>query len=100
VSHQTHLDPQAILFDLVLIIEDITRDWELSFSGGITPQTDLILDLTFQSIDVVQLMVAIEEKWGRRNLQFEKFFMVDGQHVDELRVKQIVDFLCEQLSEN
>jgi acyl carrier protein len=93
-----HLDKDGILQELILILQDMTSDWDLEFSGGITPETGLISDLTFQSIDMVQLLVAIEERFNHRNFPFEKMLMTDGHYVDELRVKEVVDFLCDQLN--
>ena len=96
-SARQALDPEAIQADMVQILTDMTADWDLGFTGGIGPGTRLIGDLAFESIDVVQLVVAIEEKFGRRDLPFEALLMVDGRYVDDLRVAQVVDFLHEQL---
>ena len=87
------LDKQAIVRDLIAMLEEITSDWDLAFSGGIGPETRLIADLQFESIDVVQLVVAIEERFQRRDLPFEKLLMTDGHYVEELHVSQVADFL-------
>jgi len=92
------INKKDVLHELILILQDMTSDWDLEFSGGIQPQTGLICDLTFQSIDMVQLLVAIEERFKHRNLPFEKLLMTDGRYVDELRVQEVVDFLCEHLN--
>jgi len=34
----------------------------------------------------------------RRHLHFEQLLMVDGRYVQELQVKQIADFLAQQLA--
>ncbi|MBS0445533.1 MAG: acyl carrier protein [Proteobacteria bacterium] len=83
--------------DLVALVADMTADWDLSFTGGVTPETRLMADLAFESIDVVQLVVAIEGHFGRRKMPFEQLMMVDGRYVQELQIKQIVDFLARQL---
>jgi acyl carrier protein len=98
VAPMVQVDRKSILQELILILKDMTSDWDLEYSGGITPETGLICDLTFQSIDMVQLLVAIEERFKHRNLPFEKLLMTDGRYVDELRVKEVADFLCEQLN--
>lgn len=92
-----HYDREAIQRDLVAILTDMTADWDTSFSGGIQGDTRLIEDLGFESIDVVQLVVAIEGQFQRRDLPFEELLMVDGRYVEELQVKSIVDFLARQL---
>ena len=83
---------------VVLILEHMTSDWDMDFSGPIGPQTRLIDDLTFESIDMVQFVVALEEHFKRRDLPFEKLLMVDGRYVDDLRVDQVVAFLDQHLA--
>ena len=85
--------------DVSAILTDMTTDWDLSFEGGINGETRLMADLAFESIDVVQLVVAIEAHVQRRHLHFEQLLMVDGRYVQELQVKQIADFLAQQLAE-
>lgn len=85
--------------DVVAILTDMTADWDLSFDGGITGETRLMADLAFESIDVVQLVVAIEGHVQRRHLHFEQLLMVDGRYVQELQVKDIAVFLEKQLAE-
>lgn len=86
-----------LLNDLVSILHDLTSNWDVELSGAIDVDTRLIGDLAFESIDVVQLIVAIEEKYRRRDLPFEEVLMVDGGYVDEIRVGQLVDFLHARL---
>ena len=43
-------------------------------------------DLGFESIDIVQFVVALEENFKRRDMPFEKLLMIDGRYVDELSV--------------
>ena len=83
---------------VVAILTDMTADWDLDFSDPIDGETRLMADLAFESIDVVQLVVAIEAHVQRRHLHFEQLLMVDGRYVTELQVKQIADFLAQQLA--
>lgn len=93
----TKYDREAIQREVIRILEEMTSDWDLEYDGGISPDTRLIGDLSFESIDVVQLMAAIEETFNRRDLPFEKFLMQDGRYVDELTVRATVDFLHQHL---
>jgi len=93
VETRDGVDSKTLLDDVTRILEDMTSDWDLEFSGGVGPETCLISDLAFESIDVVQLVVAIEERFSRRDLPFEKLLMADGRYVDDVRVSQIVQFL-------
>ena len=48
------LTEETILKDIVEILEEMTSDWDLEFNGSIGPETKIISDLSFESIDVVQ----------------------------------------------
>jgi acyl carrier protein len=78
---------------VVAILNHITSDWDQDFAGGIQTETLLIRDLGFESIDVVQFVAALEDRFGSRNLPFEKLLMIDGRYVDDLSVGDVVDFL-------
>jgi len=93
---QTDHLQDGIAGSVLEILDDMTSDWDLDFSGGIGMDSLLIADLAFESIDVVQLVVALEERFDRRDLPFETLLMTDGRYVDDLAVHQIVDFLREQ----
>jgi acyl carrier protein len=84
---------EQIEADLVHILTDMTTDWDLPFDDPISGETRLMADLAFESIDVVQLVVAIEAHFQRRQMHFEHLLMVDGRYVQELQVKQISEFL-------
>lgn len=83
--------------DVIEVLKDLTSDWEDAFSGDVSRDTRLIDDLGFESIDVVHLITAIEQKYERRDLPFEKLLMVEGRYKDELTVAEIAEFLNEHL---
>lgn len=85
--------------DILAILTDMTADWDMPHTGAIQLDTRLMADLAFESIDVVQLVVAIEGHLQRRHLHFEQLLMVDGRYVQELQVHEIVDFLAKQQAE-
>lgn len=91
---------EAILHDLVAILEDITSDWDMDVNGPIGKDTKLIADLAFESIDVVQFIVAIEEHYKRRGLPYEEFLMLDGRYVDEIKVADVAAFLARHLNDS
>lgn len=84
--------------DLCAILTDMTTDWDLSHDEPISGETRLMADLAFESIDVVQLVVAIEAHFKKRQMHFEHLLMVDGRYVQELQVKQISEFLEKALA--
>lgn len=86
-----------VLATLVGIIEEMTSDWDTGFEGQIGADTRLIQDLEFESIDIVQLTVAIETRFGRRDLPFEELLMAEGRYVDELSLGEVARFVEKQL---
>ena len=93
----THAEDRTITDDLVRILEEMTSDWDTGFTGGIDENTYIVRDLGCESIDVVQFVVAIEERFQRRDFPIEKLLMVDGRYVDDLRVGDVVTFLRQYL---
>lgn len=92
------VDKASVLKELVNILTDMTTDWDIGFSGEIGPQTCLVSDLEFSSIDVVHLVIAIDERFQKVDFPFEQLLMVEGRYVDDLRVEDVVDFLFERLN--
>lgn len=84
--------------DLVGLLTDLTSEWDLDLLEPISANTRLVADLGFDSVDVVQLAIAIEERFQRRKLPFEKLLMVDGRYVDDLTVGQMASFLSAHLT--
>ncbi len=89
-----------LLATVIEALEAMTVDWDLELEDGINKETRLIEDLAFESIDVVQLVVALEQRLNRKNIPFEHLFMEDGDYVDDILVSDIVDFLNKELQKN
>lgn len=89
--------PEDISHEVLKIIEDMSGDWDLEYSEGINPKTRLVGDLLFESIEIVQLLVAIEQHFGLKNLPSENLLMQDGQYVPDLAVSEIINFLTEEM---
>jgi acyl carrier protein len=83
----------GILDTMIHILKDMTSDWDLEFDTDIGPDTYIISNLEFESIDVVQLVVQIEETFGRKDLPFEKLLMIEGRYRDDMTIQEVVDFL-------
>ncbi|HHZ88051.1 MAG TPA: acyl carrier protein [Chromatiaceae bacterium] len=75
------------------VLHDMTQDWDLEYTESIGPGTGLMKDLAFESIDVVQLAVALEQGFDKQGMPFEELFMRDGDYVDELLVSDVVTFV-------
>ena len=82
---------------LAALLRDFTQDWDSASDETITRETRLFADLGFESIDIIQLIVAIQEEVVRRNVAFDTLMMKDGRYVDDLSVGQIADHLAQQV---
>ena len=89
---------QTIRTNITEILQDMTADWDTDFSGPIGPETKLVDDLGFESIDIVQFIVAIEEHFQRRGLPWEEILMSDGRYVDEIKVGDTAALLFPHLN--
>ncbi len=77
-------------------LAEFVADWGLDVP--VEADTSLVEDLEFDSIDVIQFVVAIENAFQSRNLGFQSLLMQDGRYVDDLSVGQIEAFLAKRLT--
>ena len=87
------LERPLILNQVIQVLETMTQDWDMDYAGAINEDVKLVEDLTFASIDIIQLVVALEEAFQRRDLPVDQLLLKDGRYVDEIKVSSIVDFL-------
>lgn len=80
---------------IVHILQDMTQEWDLDLSD-ITPETKLVEDLNFGSIDIIHLVVAIEEHF-KKKLGFNELLMKNGQYVDDITIQDLVSFVYHKL---
>lgn len=88
---------QEIQDTVVATLNDTVADWDLDLEEPIGAETTLIDELAFESIDIVQFCVNLEQALGRKDLPFEKLFIDDGAYVDDVSVAQITEFLSGEL---
>jgi acyl carrier protein len=91
------LSRDALIGRLVLLLEDFTQDWDQAGEAAMGAETRLLADLGFESVDIIQLTVAIEEEFGLHKTPFDQLLMKDGRYVDDLSIGQIADFLVGRL---
>lgn len=92
----TDLSPptaQDIQNRLVLLLDNMTGEWGIELLEPLGAETRLIEDLGFESVDLMQLIVAIEQAFGVRGLPYDQVLMRDGGYVTELTIRQLTDFL-------
>lgn len=84
--------------DAIEMIEDLIADWDTGLES-LRRQTAIVRDLGFESLDVVYLVTAIEQRYGRRDLPFDQLLMTEGRYVDDLTIGDIAAFLHQHLGE-
>ncbi|AGY59897.1 acyl carrier protein [Gloeobacter kilaueensis] len=89
---------QKVETEIIEILDDMTQDWDLEVEE-ITPKTSLVNELEFASIDYVQLVVAIEEHFGRK-LDFSELILNDGKYVSDISVAELVNFVTRKLNQD
>jgi len=90
-------DRPGIERKVIAVANETVADWDLDLPGGITRNTKLMEDLSFESIDIVQFAVGIERAFNRKGLPFERLFMKDGAYVDDITISEVTEFLCTEL---
>jgi acyl carrier protein len=86
------LSYSQLLSELLELMDQLADDWE--YDGPITAETGLFNDLGFESLDLVVLGTAMQEKYGK--MPFAEFLAELGQHhVDDVSVGDLVDFLSQ-----
>lgn len=82
---------------LTLLLNDMVQGWDMEVLEPIGAETGLIEDLGFESVDLMQLIVAIEQAFGVRGLPYEQVLMQDGGYVTEITVGQLAAFLHQHI---
>jgi acyl carrier protein len=83
---------------LIHIVVDLTQDWGVELDQAVSRDTRLVADMEFASVDIIQLMVAIEEHFNRPKMGFQDLLMHDGSYVDDLSIGQVIDFVHTKLT--
>lgn len=94
----TDTSKDALQATVISVLNDTVADWDLDLEEPIAAKTTLIEDLAFESIDIVQFSVALEQALGRKDLPFEKLFIQDGNYVDDVSVTEITEFLAAEVA--
>ena len=85
---------QRILADVLELMSTMAEDWE--YGESITPTTRMFGDLGFESLDLVVLGTAIQDRHGR--LPFAEFLADIGQRPEkDVTVGELVIFVCDNL---
>jgi acyl carrier protein len=90
------LTETQIQSDIIEILKDMTQEWDLDVDE-ISPDTKLVEDLSFASVDIIHLVVSIEEHF-KQKLGFNELLMNDGRYVDDLSINDVTNFVSRKLA--
>jgi acyl carrier protein len=90
------LTETQIQSDIIEILKDMTQEWDLDVDE-IGPDTKLVEDLSFASVDIIHLVVSIEEHF-KQKLGFNELLMSDGRYVDDLSINEVTNFVSRKLA--
>ena len=85
-------DTDSIQSAVAKIIEEMADELELDLGDAIDPNTRLIADLGFASVDFIHLFVELESHFQCK-MGFHELIMPDGKYVDDLAVSGLVAFI-------
>jgi acyl carrier protein len=85
-------DREEALLTTISTIKTLVQDWE--FDQPIDAQTRVVADLEFESIDLIQMVSALEQAFAIPGMSLVELLIVDGRYVDDLTIAQIADGIC------
>ena len=96
ISKETMLQTREIEDRILSLIENMMADWDLEGEEEVSVQENLVADLSFSSVDFVQLFVSIESEFQQK-LGFHDLLMANGQYIEDLSVLELVDYVQQKL---
>jgi acyl carrier protein len=88
---------EAILKEVTIIVRAMFPELEEGFSGSIKPESRLIADLGFESINLVQFAEAVEKHFNTSQLPFQELFLQEDVVIEDLKILDAVEFLYTNL---
>lgn len=79
----------ATLAAVIATLEELVQDWDIEKPIG--PDTRVVADLGFESIDLIQMIAALEQSLRPRRISLVDMLVADGRYVNDLVVDEIVD---------
>jgi acyl carrier protein len=84
---------EAIRHEVIRITVELLDEWDTQSEASINPETLLGADLAFGSIDIVRLISEIQQLYDHKLIPFQELFMRGDDVIQDLQIKDLVDFL-------
>ncbi|MGB3510785.1 MAG: sulfotransferase [Microcoleaceae cyanobacterium] len=79
------------------VVEGMVVENHIEFEESIQPNTRLVQDLGFTSINFVELVVLIEERLGDK-LGFHGLLMQEGEYIEDLYIYELIKFVQQKFN--
>ena len=86
---QIAVDHATIEKTVVATLGDLVQDWDIE--EPIQGSTKVVADLGFESIDLIQMVAALERAFKLKSGSLVEMLVADGRYVDDLTVDRIVE---------
>jgi acyl carrier protein len=86
----------AILTLVTQTVTEMLRDEDQIFASPLTPETLLVADLDYKSLDIVMLIGYLNRQLHLTDIPFERLLFVHGRPVADLSLQALADFMWEQ----
>lgn len=83
--------PEQIHESIEEILRGMTKGWDLD-DEQLGPETQLVSDLGFSSVDIIHLMASMEMRFNQK-MPYDEIVMRDGRYVDDLSLRELADFV-------
>ena len=91
-------DGAATVETVVATLQDLVQDWEID--EPIDETTRVVADLGFESVDLIQMVGALEQAFGLHGTALVDMLVANGRYVDDLTVAQIAAAVDVRLARN
>ena len=82
---------EQVLAEVLDLVHSVAKDWE--YDAPVNEHTRLYADLAFESLDLVVLGAAVQERFGQAFPFPDLFAEVGQREVRDLTIGEWVDFL-------
>ena len=83
------VDHETIKKTVIATLADLVQDWDIE--EPIEGSTKVVADLGFESIDLIQMVAALERAFKLKGGSLVEMLVADGRYVDDLTVDRIVE---------
>ncbi len=88
---------EQVLSDVLGLLDELSNDWE--YEGTVTPETGLLTDMGFESLELVILGIEIQDQY-KQTIPFPEFLAELGERkAEDIFVKDLVRFIHQHVGQ-